>query len=90
MKVRMINNETKSTDSAYPTLSVISSHITIRIKTETDEDISRYNDLIVAIEQAIDEATTTTTKPEGEEALMQGLRKMVDNSTIGLDFEEPV
>lgn len=62
MKVRMINHEEKITDSATIP-DAISSTVTIRIKTETEEDISRYDDLIVAIEQAIDEATAETTTP---------------------------
>lgn len=59
MKVRMINNESTITESEGGLPSVISANITIKVKTETDEDVSRYHDLITAIEQAIDEVTVT-------------------------------
>ena len=57
MKVRMINNESTLTDSEGGLPSVISANITIRVRTETDEDVSRYHNLIDAIEKTIDEAT---------------------------------
>lgn len=65
MKVRMINNEARTTDrgagSEFP--NVISANITIKVKAEMDEDIARYNDLIDAIEKAIDEATAEAKDP---------------------------
>lgn len=59
MKVRMINNEMKTNDANKDPDAVIQSTITIKVKTETDEDVPRYHDLIVAIEEAIDKVTTT-------------------------------